>query len=253
MPSLVEEAEAEFQRLRQEDNVHSVIRLHTSDYDFFTEEVQSIVPIHVIEARRQEKRRHGVVDASATPLDFLKSIGVDPSDTRDPTNGRSTLQIEPSSRAYYGDPEADAYRAYRTQMLHFAEDEQWLKEKTFAEGQTVYDRERLSYVERGREQPACGLTEPITGFKKAFFERQRENKRQPSVCGSAEPVTSSEHASFERNPQDTREQPERDPTATVAGYENVSFTRRRKSTKPRLTRRVGEHEMVEQTIRFIYL
>lgn len=171
-PNLVDEADAEFQRLRQEDKPYTVIKLRTGAYDFLTAEEPQVIPIHILEARRQKERRHGVVDASATPLDFLKSIGVDPSDMRDPINGNSNFEVDESNRDYYGSPEADAYRAYRMQMLRFTEDEQWLKERTFLEGQMVYDRERMRYLERKRSQPEPGLTEPVTGFKKAFFARK---------------------------------------------------------------------------------
>lgn len=171
-PNLLEEANAEFQRLRQEENPYFVIKLRTGTYDFLAAEEPTVVPIHLIEARRQEERRHGVVDASATPQDFLASIGLTEEDTRDPTHGQSSLQVEESNRDYYGNPEADAYRAYRMQMLRFADDVQWLKEKTFLEGQMVYDRERLRYLESKRDQPDPGPTEPVTSFKKAFFERK---------------------------------------------------------------------------------
>lgn len=172
MPSLADEADAEFQRLRQEGNPYSVIKLRTSDYNFLTSEEPAIVPIHIIEARRQEERRHGVVDASATLQDFLKSIGVEVADTRDLTSGYSSLQVEESTRAYYGNPEAEAYRAYRMQMLRFADDEQWLKEKTFLEGQMAYDRERLRYIETKRQKPEPGPIEPVTNYKKAFYEQK---------------------------------------------------------------------------------
>lgn len=172
MPNLVEEANAEFQRLRQEDKLYSVIKLRTGNYDFLTAEEPEIVPIHVIEARRQAERRHGVVDAKATPLDFIKSIGMDAADTKDPTNGYSTLQVEETSRAYYGNPEAEAYRAYKMQMLRFTDDEQWLKQKTFLEGQMVYDRERMKYSESKRGELESGPTEPVTNFKKAFFAKK---------------------------------------------------------------------------------
>lgn len=172
MPHLLDEADAEFQRLRQEDNPYFVIKLRTGTYDFLTAEEPTVVPIHIIEARRQAERRRGVVEASATPQDFLQSIGLSAEDIRDPAHGMNSMQVEESNRDYYGNPEADAYRAYREQMVHFADDEQWLKEKTFLEGQMVYDRERLRYLESKRSQPDPGLTEPVTNFKKAFFARK---------------------------------------------------------------------------------
>ncbi|KPI90782.1 hypothetical protein ABL78_0015 [Leptomonas seymouri] len=178
MKSLIEEAEEEYERLRQDDKTHTAIRLHTASYDFLTAESPTIVPIHIIEARRQEERRHGVIDASATPLDFLKSIGVDPSDTRDPTNNFSILQVEESTRAYYGNLESDTYRAYRMQMFRFTDDMQWLKGQTFMKGQMVFDEGRLRPIES-----RCGLPEhepmkPITGFKEAFY--QRKPNKQPA-------------------------------------------------------------------------
>jgi hypothetical protein len=176
MPTLADEAEAEFQRLRQEDNPYFVIKLRTGDYDFLTAEEPTIVPIHIIEARRQEELRRGVVDTSATLLDFLKSIGVDASDTRDPVNGHSTLELDESTRAYYGNPKDEAYRAYRMQMLRFADDEQWLKEKTFLEGQMVYDYAQMRYSERKREQTEQGPMQPVTNFRKTFFERMLCNR-----------------------------------------------------------------------------
>lgn len=101
-------------------------------FDFLTAEDElEPQPIHVVEHVRETQRRHGVVDKDTSHAEFAAKLGIQLEDTRDPDSGQSVLDVSESLRAYYGDPEEEAYRVFRSYLVQLSEDDDWLKSSQF--------------------------------------------------------------------------------------------------------------------------
>ncbi|AYU81733.1 hypothetical protein, conserved [Leishmania donovani] len=177
MRNLVEEAEAEYEQLGRERRDVAVLKLPHRDFDFLTAQEISVIPVHVIEAQREERRRHGTVNRDTSLCDFIKSIGLEEADIEDPVNGYSVLHIKESTRAYFGEQEEEVYRLFRNNMIRYTEDADWLKHMNFLGGQTADECERQRYLDRNAQAASDGgLMVPVTTYKQAFFAKKSKKE-----------------------------------------------------------------------------
>ncbi|KAG5470160.1 hypothetical protein LSCM4_02854 [Leishmania orientalis] len=173
MPNLVDEAEAEYARIGEGRHVSVPVTLRTDEFDFFTSQEISAVPIHMIEARRGQQCYSGTADRGAALCDFIKAIGFLDSFIEDPANGRNILRVDEAMRAYFGEQEGEAYRLFRKNIIPCAEDVEWLKRTTFLDNETADECERQRCVDRSTRKGWCrGVTKPCTTYKQAFFAKQ---------------------------------------------------------------------------------
>ncbi|CAG9580289.1 conserved hypothetical protein [Leishmania major strain Friedlin] len=179
MRNLVEEAEAGYEQLGKERRDVAVLKLPPSDFDFLTSQEISVIPVHVIEARREEQRRHGTVNRDTSLFDFIKAIGLEEADTEDPVNGYSVLHIKESTRAYFGEQEEEVYRVFRNNMIRCTEDSDWLKHMSFLSGQTADECKRQRILDRGAQAASdAELMMPVTNYKQAFFAKKSKKANE---------------------------------------------------------------------------
>ncbi|GET91516.1 hypothetical protein, conserved [Leishmania tarentolae] len=173
MRNLVEEAEFEYEQLDQGRLGPAVRRLPPSDFDFLTSKEIPGIPIHVIEARREEQRRKGTVNHNGSHCDFIKAIGLQEADTEDPVNGFSVLHIKESTRVYVGEEEEEVYRTFRNNIMRCTEDADWLKHMTFLGHQTADECEGQRYAARNAHASSNGeVMVPVTSYKQAFLAKK---------------------------------------------------------------------------------
>lgn len=178
--SLVLEAEREYQllqHLESKPECRQSLKLYHEKFDFSTAEEMSAVPLDIVEGAREDQRRRGIVDRDASRLDFIKRLGMEEADTRDPVNGYSALEVKESVRAYYGDLDDTAYRTYRFSILDLVDDEQWLKVNRFLGSNVELEYLRL---QRRRDPKARELkmTLPVTHFREDFYEAAARRKME---------------------------------------------------------------------------
>lgn len=159
--TLQERAQHEYEVLMDEDygkNKKPKIP-NCEGFDFMTSpDDTKPVPIHEIEIRREDIRRHGHADRDTSKQEFAASLGIDVSDTRDPDSGHSVLEVTEALRSYFGDPEDEAFRSFRRNLVRVSNDILFLKENSFVGADIQVLQEQLrSYDEFKKKQGAvCG-------------------------------------------------------------------------------------------------
>lgn len=109
--------------------------------------------IETVELERAA-RRH--VDQSipllATREQFLRQLGIDTKETIHPDTGCSVMDVDDAHRAYFGHPEDAALAAFLRALVKPIDDPEWLKVSEFADEETAKDCQRIRHAEERRRE-----------------------------------------------------------------------------------------------------
>ncbi|KEG12845.1 hypothetical protein DQ04_01381010 [Trypanosoma grayi] len=116
-------------------------------FDFATEDGVEPIPVHEIEMRQATSRRHGNVPPDVSQQEFARLLGISVEETRDPVTKASCLDYTAALRAYYGDPDDEAYEMFRENMMRYSSSDRWLKGNNFLGKDVLEDYRRLKLFE----------------------------------------------------------------------------------------------------------